>query len=351
MKQVMIGNQTLSMPLIQGGMGVGVSLGNLAGHVAKEGGMGIISTAQIGFREKDFENNTQEANLRAIDQEIKKAKSIAQGKGMVGVNIMVALAQYEDHVKQAVKSGADAIISGAGLPLKLPEFVKESATKIAPIVSSGKAAKLILKSWDRHYAKTADFIVIEGWKAGGHLGFKKEELMNHACQSLEEIFKDVKEAIAPYVEKYAHKIPVFVAGGIYTREDVQSFMELGADGVQVGTRFIATKECDASQAYKEAFLSAKEEDIMLVQSPVGMPGRALHNAFMDIVIKEKQPITRCYRCISSCHVNDVPYCITKALIDAVEGRTEEGLLFTGVNGYRIDRIMSVKELINELLGE
>lgn len=344
-----IGPYELKIPLIQGGMGVGVSLGNLAGHVAFNHCMGVISSAQIGFKEKDFYTNTKKANLRAIDQEIKKAKQIASGNGIIAMNIMTALSDYKDHVVQSVKSGADAIISGAGLPLKLPEYVNKE-TLIAPIVSSGKAARLILKSWDRHYHRIADFIVIESSLAGGHLGFKKTDLINQTCQSLEEILKDVKEIIIEFALKYHKSIPIFVAGGIFDSKDIRHFMMLNADGVQIGTRFIGTHECDASPIYKNAFIQAKKEDITLVTSPVGMPGRAMRNVFILKTEKGKIPIHRCFRCISSCDVIHAPYCITEALIRAVNGDLDNGLIFTGSNGYRIDKIISVKELINELKG-
>lgn len=350
MKGVDIGAFHLDVPIIQGGMGVGISLGGLAGAVAHEGGMGIISTAQIGFKQPDFMKNVQAANLRAIDQQIKKAKAIAKGHGMVGVNIMVALRDYAQHVRQAVESGADCIISGAGLPLHLPALVGSAKTKIAPIVSSGKAATLILKSWDRKFHRTADFLVIEGAKAGGHLGFKKEEILSHQTQGLLDIFKDVKEVIKGFEEKYQRHIPIFVAGGIYSHEDIIEALDAGADGVQMGTRFIATHECDADDMYKQAFLACREEDITIVTSPVGMPGRAINTPFMQEAAQEKQPITHCFQCISSCHVSNAPYCITEALIEAALGHFDRGLFFTGANGYRIDKIVSVKELIDELTG-
>lgn len=339
-----IGSHNLSLPLIQGGMGVGVSLSSLAGHVAKCGAMGVISTAQIGFKKALFQKNVREANKEAIDEEIKKAKEISDGRGMVAVNVMVALSDYEEHVRQAVKSGVDAVISGAGLPLKLPEYVNKD-TAIAPIVSSGKAARLILNKWKRNYERTADFIVIEGSKAGGHLGFKKDDLLNHTCASLKEILRDVKEVIKVFEEQFKHPIPVFVAGGIYTNEDIKEMLDAGADGVQMGTRFIGTYECDASLEYKNYFINAKKEDIQIVQSPVGMPGRAFKTPFMN----DTHPIKRCFKCISSCHITNVPYCITQALIDAVEGRCDEGLVFTGSNGYRIDHLVHVDELIDELM--
>lgn len=350
MKGVEIGAFHLGVPIIQGGMGVGISLGGLAGAVAHEGGMGIISTAQIGFKQPDFMKNVQEANLRAIDLQIKKAKAIAKGHGMVGVNIMVALRDYAQHVRQAVESGADCIISGAGLPLHLPALVGDAKTKIAPIVSSGKAAMLILKSWDRKFHKTADFLVIEGAKAGGHLGFKKEEILSHQTQGLLDIFKDVKDVVKGFEEKYQRHIPIFVAGGIYSHEDIIEALDAGADGVQMGTRFIATYECDADDMYKQAFLACREEDITIVTSPVGMPGRAINTPFMQKVAQEKQPIRHCFQCISSCHVANAPYCITQALIEAALGHFDRGLFFTGANGYRIDKIVSVKELMDELIG-
>ena len=339
-----IGSHSLSLPLIQGGMGVGVSLSSLAGNVAKKGAMGVISTAQIGFKKPSFLKDTKKANLEAIDEEIKHAKEISNNNGMVAVNVMVALSDYEQHVRQAVKSGVDAIISGAGLPLKLPEYVDEK-TAIAPIVSSGKAARLILNKWKRQYNRTADFIVIEGYKAGGHLGFKKEELLENTCASLKDILKDVKEVVKGFEELFNHSIPVFVAGGIYTNEDIKEMLEAGADGVQMGTRFIGTYECDASMEYKNYFINGKKEDIKIVQSPVGMPGRAFMTPFME----KTHPIKRCFRCIASCDMKSIPYCITQALINAVNGDCENGLVFTGTNGYRIDKLVHVSDLIDELM--
>ena len=234
-----INQKSLTVPLIQGGMGVGVSLGNLAGHVAKCGAMGVISTAHPGYKEDDFESNHRQANIRALKKEILKAQKLSQGKGLVAINAMVALKDYEELINAALESKVDAIISGAGLPLRLPELVKDYDVLIAPIVSSGKACKVIIKHWLKKYQRTPDFIVIEGCQAGGHLGFKKEDLENQTCQSLEEIFKDVEEI----VENNKLNIPIFVAGGISQRSDVKHFFDLGVDGIQVATRFITTYEC------------------------------------------------------------------------------------------------------------
>lgn len=352
MKKINIGELTMDIPIIQGGMGVGVSLGNLAGHVALEGGMGVISTAHPGYRSPDFEKDSLKANLRELKNEIVKAKEIARGKGIVAVNVMVAIKDYAKMVEQSIKSGVDAIISGAGLPLNLPKYVEDTKIKIAPIVSSGKAANLILRTWDRKYNKAPDFIVIEGSDAGGHLGFKKQDIVDQATQKLSDILADVLKAVEPYIEKYKQKIPVFVAGGIFTGKDIQKYLDLGASGVQMATRFIATHECDASQAYKEAFINSQAEDIELVGSPVGMPGRAILTPLTKkLAAGENFPVKKCYNCLIPCNPKTTAYCISGALIEAARGNLEEGLVFSGTNGYRNQKIVSVKELINELMEE
>lgn len=352
MDKIKIGDLTMDVPIIQGGMGVGISLGNLAGHVALEGGMGVISTAHPGYRAPDFEKNALEANLRELKNEIVKAKEIAKGKGIIAVNVMVAIKDYAKMVEQSIRSGVDAIISGAGLPLNLPKYVEDTKVKIAPIVSSSKAANLILRTWDRKYNKIPDFIVIEGSEAGGHLGFKKQDILNQATQKLSEILSDVLSTVQPYVEKYKQKIPVFVAGGVFTGNDIKKYLDLGASGVQMATRFIATHECDASDAYKEAFIDSKKEDIELVGSPVGMPGRAILTPLTKkLAAGEKVPVTKCYNCLIPCDPKTTPYCISGALIEAARGNLDEGLIFSGSNGYRNEKIVSVKELISELMEE
>lgn len=355
MSAINIGDQIIDIPLIQGGMGVGISLGNLAGNVALQGGMGVISTAHPGYRAPDFIQDATKANLRELDVEIKKAKKIANGKGMVAVNVMVAINDYAIMVEQSIKSGIDAIISGAGLPMNLPKYVENTKVKIAPIVSSGKAARLILKTWDRKYNRIPDFIVIEGSEAGGHLGFNKEEVLNHTTQKLSEILADVLEVIKPYIEKTKQKIPVFVAGGIFTGKDIKKYLDLGASGVQMATRFIATHECDADIAFKEAFVNASKEDIELVKSPVGMPGRAIMTSMTRklgaLSMGERLPIKKCYNCLIPCDPKTTPYCISGALIEAAKGNVEDGLVFSGSNGYRNEKIVSVKELIDELMEE
>lgn len=350
MKNLKIGEKLTRVPLIQGGMGVGVSLGRLAGSVAREGGIGIISTAQIGYREPDFDRNPEEANLRAIESEMKKARAISP-EGIIGYNVMTALKEHAAHIRAAVKAGADIVISGAGLPTELPALTEGSSTKIAPIVSTDKSANVILKYWDRKYKRTADLVVIEGPEAGGHLGFKKEELGAYTKESYDDEIRKIIATVKRYGEKYGMDIPVVVAGGIYDSSDVKHVMELGADGVQVATRFVTTEECDADIRYKQAYIDASENDIRIVKSPVGMPGRAIMNTFMERVMSgEKIPHSPCHRCLAKCSPADIPYCITDGLIEAVKGNIEKGLLFCGAKAWKADRIEKVSDVIQALFA-
>lgn len=350
MKNLKIGEKLTRVPLIQGGMGVGVSLGRLAGSVAREGGIGIISTAQIGYREPDFDRNPEEANLRAIESEMKKARAISP-EGIIGYNVMTALKEHAAHIRAAVKAGADIVISGAGLPTELPALTEGSSTKIAPIVSTDKSANVILKYWDRKYKRTADLVVIEGPEAGGHLGFKKEELGAYTKESYDDEIRKIIATVKRYGEKYGMDIPVVVAGGIYDSSDVKHVMELGADGVQVATRFVTTEECDADIRYKQAYIDASENDIRIVKSPVGMPGRAIMNTFMECVMGgEKIPHSPCHRCLAKCSPADIPYCITDGLIEAVKGNIEKGLLFCGAKAWKADRIEKVSDVIQALFA-
>ena len=351
-KPLKIGELEAEVPIIQGGMGVGISRSSLAGAVAKEGGVGIISTAQIGYDEDGFEEDQAGCNRLAIRRHLARAKEIACGNGLIGVNIMVALKHYKEHVKEAVAAGADVIISGAGLPMNLPELVGETCrTKIAPIVSSKRATQLILKMWDHHYKRTADFIVIEGPKAGGHLGFSDEQLKDVGAIDFDGEVQQIIACKKAYEEKFEREIPVIVAGGIYDGKDIRHALELGADGVQIASRFVATEECDASEAYKQAYIQAKDEDIEIIKSPVGMPGRALRNAFLERIKGSKQSILKCYNCLEKCNPAKVPYCITRALIDAVKGDVKNGLIFCGANTGRIHEMTTVHKLMQELIAE
>ena len=347
-KPLKIENLVAKIPVIQGGMGVGVSLSRLAGNVAACGGVGVISTAQIGWREPDFYKNPMEANFRAIGKEIQKAREIAKGAGILAVNIIVATQRYEEYVKKAVEVGIDLIISGAGLPVDLPKYVEGTKTKIAPIVSSLKSLKVICKMWDRRYHRMPDLVVIEGPKAGGHLGFSTEELENFTPQTYDQVICDIINEVKNYEQKYSCTIPVAVAGGIFDRRDMDHALELGADAVQMATRFVTTEECDASDAFKQAYIRAKKEDICIVKSPVGMPGRAIRNPFVEKTSKEKLAISHCYHCISVCKPAQIPYCITNALVQSVEGNVDNGLIFCGANVWRCEKIEKVSDIIQEL---
>lgn len=344
-----IGNLTAPIPIIQGGMGIGVSSSNLASAVANAGGIGIISAAQLGYEEDDFIKNTLESNLRALKKHITLAKSKAPN-GIIGINAMVASNNYVEHIKAAIEAGVDLIISGAGLPTMLPKIVKDSAVKIAPIVSSLKAAKVILKLWDKHDNIAPDFLIIEGPKAGGHLGFKIEELQDESLDFDQTVVDIIKEKKI-YEEKYDKNIPVIVAGGVFDGFDIAKYLRLGADGVQMATRFVVTQECDASQAFKDAYINASKDDVSIVKSPVGMPGRAIKNKFVEKTLNYREKITHCYNCLTPCNPAITPYCISKALINAVKGNIDDGLIFCGENASRLTKMTTVKELMNELVSE
>ncbi len=350
MKSLIIGNLTAKLPIIQGGMGVGISMAGLASAVANEGGIGVISTACVGMFEPDLNKNYLEANIRALKSEIRKAREMS--KGILGVNIMVALTNFSDMVKTSIEEGIDIIFAGAGLPLNLPQYLHESATtKLVPIVSSGRAAALIAKKWIEKFNYTPDAFVVEGPKAGGHLGFKPEQI-NDEQFSLDKLLVQVLEALKPIEERFNKKIPVIAGGGVFTGDDIHKLMELGASGVQMATRFVTTVECDASDAFKNTYIQSKKEDIEIIKSPVGMPGRAIRNQFVqDVEDGNKKPFACPYHCIVTCKEKESPYCIALALLNAQKGRMAHGFAFAGANAYRTDKIVSVKQLVQTLKDE
>lgn len=346
-----IGDLTVKVPIIQGAMGIGVSMSRLASAVANEGGIGVISGAQTGFMEPDFRQNNNSANINGLIKEIRKTRALSPN-GIIGVNFLAAAVNnYVELVTASVKEKVDLVISGAGLPKNLPDLVKNSTTKIAPIVSSGRAAATISKIWDRNHNYIPDAIIVEGPKAGGHLGFKANQLLENKTPSLMEIVKDVLEAIKPYESKYNKKIPVIAAGGIFNGEDIAEALNNGASGVQIASRFVATEECDAHINFKNAYINANKEDLTIIQSPVGMPGRAIYNQFIEKAEKGLHSIKKCYQCLSTCDPKTTPYCITDALIDSVTGNVQDGLVFAGSNVYRINKMTTVKELMKELITE
>ena len=349
LKPVKIGNITLKVPVIQGGMGIGVSLSSLAGAVAKEGGMGVISAAQPGFNRDDWNKNPLNANLKALGEHIKRAKEISNG-GVIGVNIMRASCDYDKYVQCCVENGADAIISGAGLPTDLPKLLEGTDVKFSPIVSSLKAAKVLFTLWERRYKRVSDFLVIEGPKAGGHLGFTPEEAASLTKEKFDVEVKKIVDFVRSYSEKIGRHVPVFFAGGVFDRSDIDHYINLGCDGVQMATRFVTTVECDAPMSFKEAYINAKKDDIVIVKSPVGMPGRAIRNPYVEITEKTREKITHCFRCLEKCDPATTPYCITMALIRAVRSETEadSSLIFCGENAYRLNSITTVKDIFNEI---
>lgn len=350
MKVLRIGDLELKLPIIQGGMGIGISMSRLAAAVANEGGVGVIAAVGIGMFEKDYAKDFIDANIRALKREIQAARE--KTSGVIGVNIMVALTNFSDMVKTAVSEKVDIIFSGAGLPMNLPEFLtKGSKTKLVPIVSSGRAAEILCKKWKQLYDYLPDAFVVEGPKAGGHLGFKREQLDNPDF-ALEKLVPDVVSHVKPFEEQYNVNIPVIAAGGIYTGSDIKNIMDLGASGVQMGTRFVTTNECDASEAFKQTYINSTENDMQIIQSPVGMPGRAINNEFIQKINRgEKKPVKCPYKCLKTCDFEKTPYCIFAALMSAMKGNFNGGYAFAGSNAYMSTKIISVKETFETILQE
>jgi NAD(P)H-dependent flavin oxidoreductase YrpB (nitropropane dioxygenase family) len=349
MKQLTIGHLKCSLPIIQGGMGVGISLSGLASAVANEGGIGVISAAGLGMLYKG-EGNFLENSIIGLRSEIRKARKLTNG--VIGVNIMVAMTNYADMIRTSIEEGIDIIFSGAGLPLDLPSYLTpDSRTLLVPIVSSARAAELICNKWYSTYNYIPSAIVVEGPEAGGHLGFKLNQLTDRAF-ALEELIPQVVKVARSFGKTNNCEIPVIAAGGIYTGSDIHKFFMLGASAVQMGTRFVATHECDASPEFKQRYLDAKKEDIKIIQSPVGMPGRAINSPFLEAVeAGEKKPKSCPVNCIKTCDVDKVPYCIINSLTSALKGNFVRGYAFAGSNVWRVNKIIKVRELIKELKEE
>lgn len=349
MPELRIGDMVAKVPVVQGGMGVGISLSGLASAVANQGGIGVIAGAMIGFKDNASAKDS-EAHMNALARELRTARD--KTDGILGVNIMVALTNFADLVRTSIKEGADIIFSGAGLPLDLPGYLHEGAkTKLAPIVSSGRAARIITKKWLAKFDYVPDAFVVEGPKAGGHLGFKPEQIDDPDFR-LEKLVEEVIEAVKPFEKKTGTRIPVIAAGGVYDGADVRKMLKLGASGVQMGTRFVATHECDADIRFKQSFVDAKQEDIEIIKSPVGLPGRAVRSKFTDAVKQGKRRPFRCpFHCIHTCDHKNSPYCIACALTNAVKGKLDHGFAFAGANVHKVKEIVSVGELFDSLKKE
>jgi nitronate monooxygenase len=343
-----IGDLTADIPIVQGGMGVRVSMASLASAVANEGGIGTISSIGLG----DVEASKREylkMSREALEREIQKARNMTDG--LLAVNVMGVLSNADDLVRTSVREGIEIIVFGAGLPMKLPALVQDPSVNLVPIVSSARVTELILRVWDRRYGRIPDALILEGPLAGGHLGFSEEQLEHPEEYSLEKLLPEILDAIKPYEDKYGRKIPVITGGGIYDGKDIARMLSKGASGVQMGTRFVCTEECKVSQEFKQAYLDAKEEDIVVIKSPVGMPGRVIENRFLkDLEVKGKLKIKCPYRCLTACKVEQARFCIALALVNSYFGDVDHGLIFCGQNAHRVDRIVTVKELVRELLA-
>ena len=347
---LVIGDLKIKLPIIQGGMGVKVSTAALAGAVAICGGAGTIAGVGLAYDAEDTEKNYVEVSNQALRSEIKKTRKTTDG--VFGVNIMVALSNYEELVRVASSENVDFIVSGAGLPLKLPEFVENNKTKLIPIVSSGRSAEVIFKTWKRRYSRLPDAVVVEGPLAGGHLGFKAEDLINGKADKLEKILADVLCVIKKYNNNSSLDIPVIVAGGIFDGKDIAKFLRLGAKGVQLGTRFVATEECAVSRKFKELYVAAEEKDLTIIKSPVGMPGRSIRTEFIKRIRDGEKVKFKCgYRCLRTCDVLKTQYCIAKAMCNSMLGDFNNAIAFAGANVYRVKNIPKVKTLIDELTNE
>ncbi|MBI9037215.1 MAG: nitronate monooxygenase [Bacteroidales bacterium] len=354
MNSLNIGGLKARLPIIQGGMGVGISLSGLASAVANEGGIGVISAVGIGLNEPNYSNNFRDANRTALIKEIRKAK--AKTKGIIGINIMLALTDFDEILNIGINEKIDVVFMGAGLPLKIPSIISQqkfenTKTKFVPKVSSAKAAKLIFQYWSNKYQRVPDAVVVEGPKSGGHQGFKKKDL-NDPNINIFNLIKETIPEIDKFEQQYGIEIPIIAAGGIYTGKDIFEIMQAGAKGVKMGTRFVTTDECDAAMSFKKNYLSCKKEDITIIDSPVGLPGRVIRNNFVDQILNgAKKPIKCPWKCLKTCDYKEVPFCIAKALINSAKGYFSEGFSFAGTNAYLADKIQTVKETFSELILE
>ena len=347
-----IGSLQVKLPIIQGGMGVGVSRSGLASAVTKVGGLGVIASVGLGLLTEGRKQDLMSANSEVLAGEVRRAKEISGGA--IGVNVMAAVSDSAQLIETAVESGADILFLGAGLP-RLPRTVArrldELPTHFAVIVSSLRAMKVMFRLWSKHYSAVPDAVVVEGPMAGGHLGFRKEDLSDPG-HSLEAILPAIVAEAARMEIEHRKPIPVIAAGGIFTGSDIYRMFSLGAQGVQMGTRFAATVESDTSDEFKQAYVNSSKEDMVIIDSPVGMPGRAIRNRYTeDVALGLEKPFVCPYKCLTACNPETAPYCISEALVRALRGDMANGFAFAGANAWRVDRIITVNELITSLVDE
>jgi len=346
MEQVKIGKKSMTIPVVQGGMGVGISRWRLAGTVAREGGMGTLAAQGLGqitdlipatHRRKDPHG------VDAVKAEIQRAREETGNNGVLAINVMMAITHYDGLVNASVEAGVDAIVTGAGLPMDLPDKVSGSDVALIPIVSSARAARTITRYWKETYGRVPDAVVVEGPKAGGHLGFTREQLDAPDWQ-LEALVPAVVATVGEYGD-----IPVIAAGGVWDHQDALKIMKLGARAVQLGTRFVATHECDAAEHFKQLLIRCREEDITVLRTSVGLLGRVIRSPLIERFEKGQFPGFKCtYHCLKSCVAHEVSYCLADHLKDAAQGE-EMGLYFVGSNGHRVRELLSVQELMRRMM--
>lgn len=344
-----IGNLRINPPIIQGGMGVRVSASRLASAVSNEGALGVVASVGVGEEWPDRSLSYKQRSYVGLREMLQQTRALTDRP--FGVNIMCALTNYADLVRAAVEEEVAAIISGAGLPLHLPGLVDNPKIKLIPIVSSARTAELICRAWLRKHQRRPDALIVEGKLAGGHLGFSLADVASPEVV-LEATVRQVLEVAERYAGDDGEPIPVIPAGGVFDGADIARFLSLGASGVQMGTRFVCTDECDAAPAYKQAYVNCTEADILLMQSPLKLPLRVIRNAFVDRILGEERIPFRCqYHCLATCEPAKTPYCIAQALVNAYRGNMDEGFATCGANAYRIDKIVPVRELIQELVTD
>lgn len=345
-----IGNFQFELPIVQGAMGVRVSSHPLPATVANAGGLGTITSLGLGTIDSNQENFARDSR-EALIEEIQKSRDL-DNHGTdkpLALNVMGVLSNVNNLIATAVENGIKMIVYGAGIPNKLPKVVPDTSVKLILMINSAKLATGLLNLWWRFYQRVPDAFILEGPLAGGHLGYTTEQLANPKEFYLEKILAEVVEAVRPYEQKIGRKIPIIAAGGIYTGEDIARMLHIGAAGVQLGTRFVVTHECPAAMEFKQAYLDAREDDILVIHSPVGMPGRVIRNGFLAKVANHQVNMRCPYKCISFCDIKHAGFCIAQALFNAKEGKLEDGLIFAGANVHRVNRIISVRELMAELV--
>ncbi len=341
-KPLIIGDLVVPIPVIQAGMGVKIASAELAGAVARAGAIGCISSVGLSSLELLQADYICESS-DCLKLEIQKARKLAPN-GVLAINVMNVISNYDEIVSVCVQEKVDIIISGAGLPLKLPELTIDSNIKLVPVISSGRALELILRTWHRRYQKLPDAVIVEGPLCGGHMGFSYDQLADHSSILISDILKDVKQIIAPYEAEYGVHIPIIGAEAVSFFDDVMQKLEMGFDGVQIGTRFICTEEANIARKSKEVYVKAKSEDIIILNSPLGMPVKVLRTPLSEKLIQGKKIPFGCpFQCLRGCKAMKVNFCIADALFKTADGLVDEGLFMSGSDVGKVNDIIPAEE--------